>query len=84
MYNNFHTWMDLVWFTDNQKNYTLLDDDDPFKECYLTFWYDLNEDDTYPKEFLEDLMEMTANINLDDCVPLDENFFDDLEDLYND
>jgi hypothetical protein len=84
IYNNFHTWMDLVWFPENQKNYALQDKDNPFEECYLTFWYDLNEDDTYPKEFLEDLMEMTANINLDDCVPLDENFFDDLEDLYND
>jgi hypothetical protein len=76
--------MDLVWFTDNQKNYALLKEDDPFEECYLTFWYELGDDDTYPKEFLESLMEMSANINLVDCVPLDENFFADLEDLIDD
>ena len=84
IYYNFHTWMDLVWFTDNQKNYALLKEDDPFEECYLTFWYELGDDDTYPKEFLESLMEMSANINLVDCVPLDENFFADLEDLIDD
>ena len=49
IYYNFHTWMDLVWFTDNQKNYALLKEDDPFEECYLTFWYELGDDDTYPK-----------------------------------
>jgi hypothetical protein len=56
--NNFITWMDLVWFEDNQKHYTLLKDDVPFEQCYTEFWFVLNDDDVYPKEFLESLMQM--------------------------
>jgi hypothetical protein len=86
MYYNFHTWMDLVWFENNQKNYTLLKDDDPFEQCYLTFWYDLNDDDTYPKEFLEYLMGLAddAMENQEKLIPLSETFFDDIEKVLND
>jgi hypothetical protein len=86
MYYNFHTWMDLVWFTDNQKNYTLLKDDEPFEQCYLTFWYDLGADDTYPKEFLESLMGLAdeAERGEVELIPLTETFFDDLEKELND
>jgi len=45
----FISWMYLVWFTDNQKYYTLLKDDDPVEQCRLTFLWDL-EDEVYPKE----------------------------------
>ena len=81
MYYNFHTWMDLVWFENNQKNYTLLKDDDPFEQCYLTFWYDLNDDDTYPQEFLESLMGLADRVERgeEEVIPLSESFFDDLE-----
>lgn len=81
MYYNFHTWMDLVWFTDNQKNYTLLKDDEPFEQCYLTFWYDLNDDDTYPQEFLESLMGLADRIKRgeEELIPIDENYLDNIK-----
>ena len=83
MYYNFHTWMDLVWFDQNQKNYTILKDDVPFEECYLTFWYDLGADDTYPKDFLEYIMKMAeeAKNGEVELIPLPETFFDNVEEL---
>jgi hypothetical protein len=86
MYYNFHTWMDLVWFSDNQKHYPILKDDDPFEQCYQTFWYDLGADDTYSKKFLEYLM-VLANEAMEDkdkWIPLPETFFDDNEKVLND
>ena len=62
--NNFITWMDLVWFEDNQKHYTLLKDDIPFEQCYIEFWFGLNDDDVYPKHFLEHLMQMVEDVEL--------------------
>lgn len=81
--NNFITWTDLVWFTNNQKNYTLLKDDDPFEQCYLTFWYDLNDDNTYPKEFLEYLMRMAEDVRTGKVEPLPftKDMMNELEDL---
>lgn len=78
IYYSFYTWMDLVWFEDNQKQYTLLQNDDPFKECYLTFWSDLGDDDTYPKEFLEYLMGIVDKIDRGEekLIPLSKDFFD--------
>jgi len=86
MYYNFHTWMDLVWFEDNQKHYAILKDDDPFEQCYLTFWYDLGADDIYPKDFLEYIMKMAeeAKNGEVELIPLPETFFDDVEELLND
>ena len=85
MYYNFHTWMDLVWFEDNQKNYTLLKDDEPFEQCYLTFWYDLGADDTYSKNFLEYLMGLADEVEKGEVelIPLTETFFDDMEEVLN-
>lgn len=79
---NFMTWMDLVWFTDNQKNYALLDDD-PFEQCYLTFWYDLSGDEVYPKEFLEELMQLAEDVKTgkEKLVPFTRDMFDELEEL---
>ena len=62
--NNFITWMDLVWFEDNQKHYTLLKDDIPFEQCYSELWFGLNDDDVYPKHFLEHLMQMVEDVEL--------------------
>jgi hypothetical protein len=86
MYYNFQTWADLVWFSDNQKNYPILKDDDPFEQCYLTFWYDLGADDTYPQEFLEYLMGLADEVEKGEVelIPLSETFFDDLEKELND
>ena len=81
--HNFMTWTDLVWFEDNQKHYTLLKDDVPFEQCYVEFWFSLNDDDVYPKEFLEYLMQMVDDIETGKgkVYPLDENFFDRIKDL---
>lgn len=83
---NFITWMDLVWFEDNHKNYSLLKDDDPFEQCYLTFWYDLNDEDTYPKEFLEYLLQITEDVRSgkEKVIPFTKDMFDYLEDLVGD
>jgi hypothetical protein len=84
--NNFITWMDLVWFEDNQKQYTLLKDDVPFEQCYIEFWFGLNDDDVYPKHFLESLLQMVDDIETgkEKVYPLDEDFFDRMKDLVGD
>lgn len=77
----FRIWRDLM--TDNYKDYALLDDDDPYQECYEWFWVSLGEDDTYPKFFLEELMQLAEDVRTgkEEVVPLDENFFDRLKNL---
>ena len=39
-------------------------EDDPEAECLDWFWTSLNEDDVYPQEFLEYLMQMVEDIEL--------------------
>ena len=82
--DNFVMWRDLV--TGNYSKYTLLKNDDPFQECYNWFWTSINLDETYPKEFLEYLMEMSHDVMTGkiETVPVDEDFFDRLEDLVKD
>ena len=72
--NNFITWMDLVWFEDNQKNYTLLKDEDSFEQCYIDFWFSLSDDDVYPKHFLESLLQMVEDVKTgkEKVIPMDE------------
>jgi hypothetical protein len=84
--HNFITWMDLVWFEDNQKHYTLLKDDVPFEQCYVEFWFSLNDDDVYPKEFLESLMQMADDVETGKVktVPFTKEMFDKLNDLVGD
>jgi hypothetical protein len=57
---NFRVWADLMGST--YENYALLKDDDPEQECLEWFWVGLNDDDVYPKEFLEYLMQMVDDI----------------------
>lgn len=52
----FRIWSDLM--TSNFYGYALLKEDNPEAECLEWFWTSINEDDTYPKEFLEELMEL--------------------------
>ena len=80
----FRIWRDLM--TDNYKDYALLEKDDPFTECYEWFWVSLGEDECYPKEFLEYLMEMCDRIDRGEekVYPVDEDFMKRLQDLVKD
>ena len=58
------SWMDLVWFTDNQKQYALIEcGDDPFECTRDYFWDTISIDEVLDKEFLECLMQMSADID---------------------
>ena len=59
--SNFRMWGDLMG--SNYEGYGLLTEDDPYTECVEWFWASLNEDDVYPKEFLEELLQMCADID---------------------
>jgi hypothetical protein len=82
--STFRIWSDLM--TSNYENYALLKTDDPFTECYNWFWCTLNEDETYPKEFLEYLLKLSDDVKTgkEKLIPLDENFFDTIDDLVGD
>ena len=78
---NFRVWADLLG--SSYENYALLKDVDPEQECIEWFWVGLNDDDVYPREFLEGLMEMMDRIDRGEekLIPLDEDFFDRLKEL---
>jgi hypothetical protein len=59
---NFRIWADLMG--SNYAGYALMKEDDPEAECLDWFWASLNEDDVYPKEFLEHLMQMCEDVEL--------------------
>jgi hypothetical protein len=59
--DNFRMWRDLL--SGNYANYALLPEDNPYEECYDWFWSSINLDETYPKEFLEHLMQMVDDID---------------------
>ena len=56
----------------NYQNYALLKDDDPLEQCILYFWDSL-EDEIYPKEFLDSLLQMLDDIKTgkEKVVPMD-------------
>lgn len=58
--HNFIMWRDLL--TEDYEKYVLLEEDDPFQECYDWFWSSINLDETYPKEFLESLLQMCDDV----------------------
>ena len=59
--SNFRMWGDLMG--SNYEVYGLLEEDDPYTECVEWFCASLNEDDVYPKEFLEELLQICADID---------------------
>ena len=59
--DNFRMWRDLI--SSNYEGYALLEDDDPYQQCYEWFWTSINLDETYPKEFLEHLQQMVDDID---------------------
>jgi hypothetical protein len=80
----FRIWADLM--SSNYKDYALLKNDDPEQECLEWFWVTLGEDECYPKEFLEYLMQMVDDIETgkEKVIPMDEDFFNRLKDLTDD
>jgi hypothetical protein len=56
---SFQNWADLMG--NNYAEYALLKDDDPLDLCILYFWDSL-EEDIYPKDFLEYLMQMVDDV----------------------
>ena len=84
MNHSFRNWADLM--TGNWSDYALLNSDDPFDECYGCFWSYLGDDDVYPKEFLESLMQMSEDVRTGKVktVPFTRDMFDKLDDLVGD
>jgi len=82
---NFLMWQDLM--SGNYEVYALpRTAKDPEAECIEWFWATLGEDEVYPKEFLEYLMQMSHDVMTGkvETVPLEDDFFDRLEDLTDD
>jgi len=69
----------------NYQDYALLKTDDPLEQCILYFWDSL-EEDIYPKEFIESLMQMSEDVRTGkvETVPFTKDMFDKLDDLVGD
>ena len=82
--NNFVMWRDLI--TGDYEKYKLLKDDDAYQECYDWFWCSINLDETYPKFFLEELLQMADDVDTGKVktYPLTEDFFDRMKALVGD
>jgi hypothetical protein len=81
----FRIWADLMG--SNYADYDLLKSvEDPEEECKEWFWASLGEDECYPKEFLEYLMQMVDDIETgkEKLIPMDEGFMNRLKDLVED
>jgi hypothetical protein len=81
----FRIWADLMG--SNYEDYALPRTVEyPEQECIEWFWATLGEDEVYPKEFLEGLMQMAEDVRTGkvETVPLTEDFFDRLKELVKD
>lgn len=80
---SFKNWSDLMG--SNYQDYALLKDDDPLEQCILYFWDSL-EDEIYPKDFLESLLQMSEDVRTgkEKVIPMDEVMMNRLEDLLKD
>ncbi len=81
----FRIWADLMG--SNYKDYALpRTAEDPEQECLEWFWVSLGEDDTYPREFLEYLLQMVDDIETgkEELIPMDEDFMERLKNLVDD
>lgn len=76
----FQNWKDLMF--NEYQDYALLVSDDPLEQCILYFWDGL-EDDIYPKDFLEHLLQLSDDVKTgkEKLIPLDENFFERMKEL---
>lgn len=75
-YHAFRNWADYV--TGNYDNYAVTDAQDPEEECRDWFWTVLGEDNVYPKDFLDSLYELVAQIERGEAKLIP---FDDLDTL---
>ena len=60
IWNNFKMWRDLI--SGNYDGYALLEDDNPYEECYNWFWTSINMDECLGKDFIEHLLQMVEDI----------------------
>jgi hypothetical protein len=69
----------------NYTGYGILEEDDDLEWCIDYFWESL-EDEIYPKEFLEHLMQLADDVatGKEKVIPMDEDFFDRMKDLVGD
>ena len=76
----FQNWKDLMF--NEYQDYALLVSDDPLEQCILYFWDGL-EDDIYPKDFLDHLLQLSDDVRTgkEKVVPLDEDFFERMKEL---
>lgn len=79
----FQNWKDLIF--NEYEGYGVLAIDDDLEHCILCFWDSL-EDDIYPKDFLEELMQMAYDVQTGkvETIPFDRDMFDHMTDLVND
>jgi hypothetical protein len=77
--SNFRMWGDLMG--GNYEGYGLLKEDNPYEECVEWFWASLNEDDVYPKSFLEELLQLVADVDSgkEKLIPMDDDFMETLK-----
>ena len=78
----YKNWADLMG--NNHQEYVLLKTDDPLEQCILYFWDSL-EDEIYPKFFLEELLQMVADVKTgkEKFIPMDK-VMEDLRKMYQD
>jgi hypothetical protein len=78
---SFRNWCDLM--TGNYKDYALMFYDDPYEECYSSFWAYLGDDDVLPKEFLESLMQMADRVECGEekLIPFTQDMMDRIYEL---
>lgn len=77
----FRIWCDLM--CSNYEGYGVFDYDDEEQECIEWFWVSIIADDVYPKQFLEDLMQMAEDVESGKVktYPLTEDMLNKLEEL---
>jgi hypothetical protein len=80
---SYKNWADLMG--NNYTGYGILKEDDDLEWCIDYFWSSL-EDEIYPKEFLEYLMQLADDVatGKEKVVPFTKDMFDELDDLVGD
>ena len=67
----FRNWADLMG--NNYEGYGILEEDDDLEYCISYFWESL-EDDIYPKDFLEHLMQLADDVRTgkEELIPMED------------